>query len=69
MIQAETEAYPATTAWKTAIVAGGATGIGAASPERLAAEGARVLIGDGNRTGALATADRIMKDGGKALAA
>ncbi|HEX4714265.1 MAG TPA: SDR family NAD(P)-dependent oxidoreductase [Ktedonobacteraceae bacterium] len=53
---------------KVAIVAGGATGIGAASAERLAAEGARVVIGDINLDGARATAGRITAAGGEALA-
>src|SRR5262245_13601413 len=37
---------------KRAIVTGGASGIGAAIAERLAADGARVLIADTNYTGA-----------------
>jgi NAD(P)-dependent dehydrogenase (short-subunit alcohol dehydrogenase family) len=54
---------------KVAIVAGGATGIGAASAERLAAEGAKVVVGDLNREGAEATAARIRAAGGEAVAA
>ena len=37
---------------KVAIVAGGATGIGAATAQRLAGEGAAVAIGDVNVPGA-----------------
>jgi NAD(P)-dependent dehydrogenase (short-subunit alcohol dehydrogenase family) len=51
---------------KIAIVAGGATGIGAGTAERLAAEGAAVMIGDINRDLAEATAARIVAAGGKA---
>ncbi|MDV8071365.1 SDR family oxidoreductase [Rhodococcus sp. IEGM 1366] len=54
---------------KTIIVCGGATGIGAATTERLAAEGARVVVGDLNRELAEATADRIRVSGGTAIAA
>jgi NAD(P)-dependent dehydrogenase (short-subunit alcohol dehydrogenase family) len=55
-------------AGKVAIVAGGATGIGAASAERLATEGAKVVVGDLNRAGAEATVARIMSAGGEAVA-
>jgi NAD(P)-dependent dehydrogenase (short-subunit alcohol dehydrogenase family) len=51
---------------KAVVVAGGATGIGAASAHRLAAEGARVVVGDLNREGAEATAQSIRDDGGDA---
>ncbi len=40
---------------KTFLIAGGATGIGAATAERLANEGASVAIGDINIGGATAT--------------
>lgn len=53
---------------KTFIVAGGATGIGAATAERLAAEQACVTIGDINIAGAEATAERIANAGGRAIA-
>jgi NAD(P)-dependent dehydrogenase (short-subunit alcohol dehydrogenase family) len=45
---------------KAIVVAGGATGIGAATAKRLGAEGARVLIGDINVDGAEATATEIV---------
>ena len=44
---------------KVVIVAGGATGIGAATSRRLAEEGARVVVGDINAEAANATADAI----------
>jgi NAD(P)-dependent dehydrogenase (short-subunit alcohol dehydrogenase family) len=53
---------------KTFLVAGGATGIGAATANRLAAEGARVAIGDINIDGATAAAARITESGGRAVA-
>ena len=53
---------------KTFLVAGGATGIGAATAKRLAAEGACVSIGDNNLAGATATAEQIMAGGGRAIA-
>ena len=55
-------------AGKVAVVAGGATGIGAATAERLGAEGALVVVGDLNRPGADATATTIVERGGRALA-
>ncbi|GAA4967349.1 NAD(P)-dependent dehydrogenase (short-subunit alcohol dehydrogenase family) [Nonomuraea thailandensis] len=54
---------------KRIVVAGGATGIGAATAERLAEEGCRVLVGDVNADGAEATAGRITAAGGTAVAA
>src|SRR5215469_8730865 len=53
---------------KIVIVAGGATGIGAATAERLASEGAAVMVGDINMAEAEATAARIAAAGGKAAA-
>jgi len=53
---------------KAFIVAGGATGIGAGTAERLAGEGASVTIGDINIAGAKATAERITDAGGRAIA-
>lgn len=52
---------------KVMIVAGGATGIGAATAERLASEGAAVMVGDINMAAAQATAARIAAAGGKAI--
>jgi NAD(P)-dependent dehydrogenase (short-subunit alcohol dehydrogenase family) len=53
---------------KTFLVAGGATGIGAGTAKRLAAEGACVAIGDINLAGATATAEQIAQSGGRAIA-
>jgi NAD(P)-dependent dehydrogenase (short-subunit alcohol dehydrogenase family) len=53
---------------KAFIVAGGATGIGAGTAKRLAAEGALVTVGDVNLTGAEATAEAIARAGGRAIA-
>ncbi len=51
---------------KRIVIAGGASGIGAATAERLAREGARVVVGDINIEGATDTAARIVAAGGKA---
>jgi NAD(P)-dependent dehydrogenase (short-subunit alcohol dehydrogenase family) len=53
---------------KVAIVAGGATGIGAATAVRLAEERAAVVIGDINREAAEGVAEKIRANGGMALA-
>lgn len=55
-------------AGKTFIIAGGATGIGAGTALRLAEEGARVVVGDINLTGAEATAAKITATVGNGLA-
>jgi NAD(P)-dependent dehydrogenase (short-subunit alcohol dehydrogenase family) len=55
-------------AGKVAVSAGGATGIGAGVAQRLAAEGARVVIGDVNIEAAEALAERIRAEGGEATA-
>lgn len=53
---------------KVVVVAGGATGAGAATSRRLASEGADVVVGDLNLAGAQATADAIAEAGGSAVA-
>lgn len=53
---------------KVIVVAGGATGIGAATAARLGAEGALVVVGDVAAEGAEQTAARITADGGSACA-
>lgn len=58
----------ATLAGKTAVVTGAASGIGAATAERLAAEGARTVVADLNLAGAQTVAERITAAGGTAIA-
>jgi NAD(P)-dependent dehydrogenase (short-subunit alcohol dehydrogenase family) len=53
---------------KIAIVAGAASGIGAASAHKLAAWGAKVIVADINGEGAQATSSAIAAYGGSALA-
>jgi NAD(P)-dependent dehydrogenase (short-subunit alcohol dehydrogenase family) len=53
---------------KRIVVASGATGIGAATAKRLAAEGARLIIGDINEAGVRMTVDHIRDRGGTAEA-
>lgn len=53
---------------RTAVVTGGASGIGQAIAEVLASAGARVLVGDMNEEGAEAVAAGIRDAGGNALA-
>jgi NAD(P)-dependent dehydrogenase (short-subunit alcohol dehydrogenase family) len=53
---------------KVAVVAGGATGIGADTSRRLASEGACVVVGDLNFDGAGATTKTIVDGGGTAVA-
>lgn len=53
---------------KVVLVAGAATGLGAASAARLAEEGAKVVVGDLNRAGAEDTAATITAAGGTAVA-
>ena len=53
---------------KTFLIAGGATGIGAATAKRLAGEGAFVAVGDINIVGATSTVEQITASGGRAIA-
>lgn len=53
---------------KVVLVCGGASGIGAATAQRLADEGARVGVGDLNVSGAQDVVDGINASGGEALA-
>lgn len=52
---------------KTAIITGGASGIGRAAALRFAREGAQVVIGEINVDGGRATAELIEKHGGRAI--
>ena len=53
---------------RVAALTGGASGIGAASGQLLAAAGAAIVLGDVDEIGAQAVADKIRADGGKAVA-
>src|ERR1700759_4317348 len=53
---------------KVVVVVGGATGLGAATAARLAAEGSSVVIGDIAHEAAQRTAERIVAAGGTATA-
>ena len=53
---------------KVAVIAGGATGIGAATAARLGAEGCQVVVGDISGDGAEVTAQAIRAGGGNAVA-
>ncbi len=52
---------------KVVVIAGAARGIGAATASRFAEEGARVVVGDLNEAGAVATAAAITASGGTAI--
>ncbi len=53
---------------RVAVVTGSASGIGAASAIAMAAEGARVVVGDVNQAAADVVRERIERSGGQALA-
>lgn len=63
-----TAVAPRGLAGKVAVVAGGATGIGAATAARLAGEGTLVVVGDVSGDGAESTAQAIRSTGGSAAA-
>ncbi|MGH9034037.1 MAG: SDR family NAD(P)-dependent oxidoreductase, partial [Acidimicrobiia bacterium] len=54
---------------KTAVVTGGASGLGEALAARCAAEGARVVVADVDEAGARRVADDLVADGAAAEAA
>jgi 3-oxoacyl-[acyl-carrier protein] reductase len=56
-----------TLAGETAVVTGAARGIGRAIAERMAADGAAVVVADVDADGGTETADRIEDDGGEAV--
>jgi 3-oxoacyl-[acyl-carrier protein] reductase len=62
-----TDAQAGDTQSKTAIVTGGARGIGAAIARRLSADGCNVAVLDLDEAGAKATAAGIVESGGKAI--
>ena len=53
---------------RTCVITGGAQGIGARTAERLAGDGAMVVLWDSNAKGAEATAEGIRSEGGRAAA-
>ncbi|WP_433472309.1 SDR family NAD(P)-dependent oxidoreductase [Spirillospora sp. CA-142024] len=53
---------------KTAVITGAASGIGAATARRVAAEGARTVVADLNKDGAVMVAEEINSSGGTAIA-
>lgn len=59
---------PARLIERTVVITGAASGIGAAIAAGLAAEGAAVAVADLNLPAAQAVADRIVADGGRAIA-
>jgi NAD(P)-dependent dehydrogenase (short-subunit alcohol dehydrogenase family) len=52
---------------KVALITGAATGIGRAAARLLAREGARIVIGDVNESGAAETVETITSEGGSAI--
>ena len=53
---------------KVAVITGAASGIGAATAERVAAEGARTVVADINKDGAVSVVEKIISSGGTAMA-
>lgn len=54
---------------KVIVIAGGGSGIGAATALRLGSEGAVVIVGDYDSAAAKAVAEQVITDGGRALSA
>jgi 3-oxoacyl-[acyl-carrier protein] reductase len=53
---------------RVAVITGAASGIGAATSDVLAAAGAKIVAGDLDEAGARKTADRVIGEGGEAIA-